>query len=77
MCLRATKPSPLSLDSPNNSETWALKKVQEKGAPSNLDSPNNTFCEAKPRAAHEATSALRANSFHVDAKSHEAPPFYR
>ena len=38
MCLHATKPSLLSLDSPNNSETWALKKAQEKSAPSSLGS---------------------------------------
>ena len=77
MCLHATKPSLLSLDSPNNLETWAMKKAQEKGAHSNLGSPNNIRCEAAPRAAHKQRQPrVRANSFHFDAKSHEAPPFY-
>ena len=67
MCLHATTPSLLSLGSPNNSETWALKTAQEKGAPSYLGSRNNIRCEAAPRTK-QRQPRVHANSFHFDAK---------
>ena len=41
----------------------------ENGGPSNLGSANNIRCEAAP--AHTRRHA-RADSFHIDAKSHDA-----
>ena len=48
-----------------------MDNAHEKGGPSNLGSANNITLRKHRRTRHNAGHA-RADSFHIDAKSHEA-----